>query len=173
MEDAASLARLVDALHPWLGHLVIVGGWAHRLHRFHELAGAPAYQPVRTRDVDLALSLTAPLPGDIREALEQAGFKGRFSRDNTPPVTHYHLGEDDGGFYAEFLTPLLGAEVKRSGKPDVTASKAGINAQKLRYLDLLLVAPWSVRLGPEVGVSLSRRRTCCCRTPPASSFRSC
>jgi hypothetical protein len=42
MEDAASLARLVEALRPWLGHLVIVGGWAHRLHRLHALAGAPA-----------------------------------------------------------------------------------------------------------------------------------
>lgn len=77
-------------------------------------------------------------------------------RRQLPPVTHYHLGDDDGGFYAEFLTPLHGAEVKRSGKPDVTASKAGINAQKLRHLDLLLIAPWSVRLGPDVGVPLSR-----------------
>jgi hypothetical protein len=30
MEDAASFARLIDALRPWLGHFVIVGGWAHR-----------------------------------------------------------------------------------------------------------------------------------------------
>ena len=50
------------------------------------------------------------------------------------------------GFYAEFLVPLQGSERKRDGKPDVTASKAGIIAQKLRHLDLLLVAPWS---GPD------------------------
>ncbi len=25
-----------DALRPWLRHLVITGGWAGRLHRFHE-----------------------------------------------------------------------------------------------------------------------------------------
>ena len=31
----------------------------------------------------------------------------------------------------------------------MTASKAGINAQKLRHLDLLMVAPWSVRIGPD------------------------
>jgi hypothetical protein len=43
VEDFVAFARLVDALRPWLGHLVIVGGWAHRLHRFHPLATAPAY----------------------------------------------------------------------------------------------------------------------------------
>lgn len=156
MEDSAPFARLIEALHPWLGHLVIVGGWAHRLHRLHPLAGRPAYFPLRTRDVDLALSLEAPLPGHISEALEQAGFTRKFLGDNAPPVTHYHLGDDDGGFYAEFLVPLQGSELKRSGKPDVTESKAGINAQKLRHLDLLLVAPWTVRVGSDVDVPLSR-----------------
>lgn len=155
MEDAASFARLVEAVRPWLGHLVIVGGWAHRLHRLHPLAGKPTYVPLRTRDVDVGLSLQAPLEGNIREALEHAGFSRVFRGDNAPPVTHYHLGDDDGGFYAEFLVPLYGAEWK-GGKPDVTAAKAGINAQKLRHLDLLLHAPWSVRVGPDVGVPLGR-----------------
>jgi hypothetical protein len=39
MSDVDSLARLVGALRPWLDHLVIAGGWAHRLHRLHALAG--------------------------------------------------------------------------------------------------------------------------------------
>ena len=155
MEDAVSFARLVAAVRPWLGHLVIVGGWAHRLHRLHPLAGEPAYVPLRTRDVDVALSMQAPLEGNICEALEHAGFSRLFRGDNAPPVTHYHLGDDDSGFYAEFLVPLQGGEWKR-GKPDVTAAKAGINAQKLRHLDLLLDAPWSVRVGPDVGVPLDR-----------------
>ena len=156
MEDAEPFARLVEAVRPWLGHLVFVGGWAHRLHRLHPLAGKPSYLPLRTRDVDVALSLQAPLEGNIRQALERAGFSRRFRGDDTPPVTHYHLGEDDGGFYAEFLVPLQGGEVKRNGTPDVTASKAGINAQKLRYLDLLLEAPWSVGVGLDVGVPMDR-----------------
>jgi len=152
MEDAASMARLIGALRPWLGHLVIVGGWAHRLYRTHALAVAPTYPPVRTRDVDLALSLQVPLPGDIADALTRAGFGRTLSGDHTPPVTHYTL-EDDVGFYAEFLAPLQGAEVKR-GKPDVTVATAGITAQKLRYLDLLLVAPWSVSVGRSINVPL-------------------
>jgi len=155
MEDAASLARLIGALRPWLGHLVIVGGWAHRLYRSHDLAGAPAHPPVRTRDVDLALSLHAPVAGDIAEALTRAGFGRTFLGEDAPPVTHYHL-EDDAGFYAEFLVPLQGGEFTRHGRRDVTVEKAGITAQKLRHLDVLLEAPWSVHLEPGPDMPLER-----------------
>ena len=148
MDDSAAFARLIQALRPWLGHLVIVGGWAHRLHRLHPLAGTPTYAPLRTRDVDLALSLRAPLDGDIRSALEAARFKPEYSGANRPPITQYVLTDDDAGFYAEFLVPLHGSETGRDGSPDVTVSKAGVNAQKLRHLGLLLVAPWSVQIGP-------------------------
>lgn len=43
MEDAASLARLVDALHPWLGHLVIVGG---RAQVFIGSTNSPGRRPI-------------------------------------------------------------------------------------------------------------------------------
>lgn len=85
MDDFGAFARLLDALRPWLGHVVIIGGWAHRLHRFH-------------------------------------------------PLSHPRSG------------------LKRNGQPDVTAAKAGITAQKLRHLELLLVSPWRVRLANEIGV---------------------
>src|SRR6267142_5395846 len=149
MEDLANFARLVEAIRPWLPHLVIVGGWAHRLHRFHPLATSQEYQPLRTRDVDLAFSLKAPLEGDLRDALKQAGFEEELSGEDTPPVTHYYLGKEDAGFYAEFLTVKQGGGLKRDGKPDLTVSKAGITAQKLRHLDLLLDSPWLVRIGTE------------------------
>jgi hypothetical protein len=147
VDDSVAFTRLIHALRPWLGHLVIVGGWAHRLHRLHPIARAPRYAPLRTRDVDLALALGAPVDGDIKGALEAAQFTPEYFGDNRPPVTHYALADDDAGFYAEFLVPLHGSEVKR-GSPDVTVSKAGVNAQKLRHLDILLVAPWSVQIGP-------------------------
>jgi hypothetical protein len=155
MEDAASFARLIDALRPWLGHLVVAGGWAHRLHRLHPLAHNPGHEPVRTRDVDFALSLRTPVAGDISEALGAAGFTRTFLGEDAPPVTHYNLDED-AGFYAEFLVPLEGSEIRRDGKRDVAASLAGITAQKLRHLDLLLVAPWSVPVGANTGVPLER-----------------
>ena len=114
------------------------------------------YQPLRTRDVDLAFSLNAPLEGDLRDALKQAGFEEELSGEHTPPVTHYYLGEEDAGFYAEFLTVQQGSGVKRDGKPDLTISKAGITAQKLRHLELLLTVPWKVQVGVETKVPIER-----------------
>lgn len=105
--------------------------------------------------MDLALSLDAPVIGDIREALALAGFSRTFHGEDAPPVTHYNLA-DDAGFYAEFLAPLHRGEIKRNGKRDVAAAKAGITAQKLRHLDLLLIAQWSVQLGQEVKIPLER-----------------
>lgn len=156
MEDLAKFALLVEAIRPWLPHLVIVGGWAHRLHRFHPLATSQEYQPLRTRDVDLAFSLNAPLTGDLREALRQAGFEEELSGEHTPPVTSYSLGKDDAGFFAEFLTAKHGSGIKRDGNPDLTISRAGITAQKLRHLDLLLAGSWKVQVGAENKVPIER-----------------
>jgi hypothetical protein len=154
MRDVDSFARLVDALRPWLNHLVIVGGWSHRLHRLHEMAGTPLYSPLMTLDADVAFSGRSPLTGDIREALRAANFREAFRGDHTPPVVRYQLGDEDHGFYVEFLTPLYGGGVRRDGTPDATLRKAGITAQKLRHVDLLLLAPWSVRLSREVSATL-------------------
>lgn len=109
-----------------------------------------------TRDRDLAFANRAPLAGDIRSALAKAGFVEELSGEHTPPVTRYILGDDDAGFYAEFLTPLVGRGVKRSGEPDATVSTAGITAQKLRHLDILLINPWLIRVGPDQDVPLPR-----------------
>ncbi|MDB4912382.1 MAG: hypothetical protein JWM95_26 [Gemmatimonadetes bacterium] len=106
IDDSAALARLLGALRPWLGHLVIVGGWAHQLHRLHPLATVPAYSPILTRDADVALSLNAPLEGDIGAALRAASFEEHLSGDHTPPIAEYRLGGEEQGFYAEFLAPL-------------------------------------------------------------------
>jgi len=152
VDDFAAFARLLGALRPWLGHVVIVGGWAHRLHRFHPLSHPPSYAPLRTRDADVAFSVSAPLTGDIAAAMKTAGFQEDFYGEHTPPLTQYRLGGDDQGFFAEFLAPLHGSGLKRNGQPDVTLAKAGVTAQKLRHLDLLLVSPWNVRLTNEIGV---------------------
>jgi hypothetical protein len=152
MDDFAAFARLLDALRPWLGHLVVVGGWAHRLHRFHPLAHVPGHAPVRTKDADIAFSDSVALSGDIAAALKAADFQEEFFGEHTPPITQYRLGAEDHGFFAEFLTPLQGSGRKRNGQPDVTVVNAGVVAQKLRHLDLLLSHPWAVRVSKELGV---------------------
>ncbi len=83
MEDLEAFARRLRALRPWLGQLVVVGGWAHRLHRLHPLAEAPNHPPLRTRDTDLAFETNAIFVGDVREALLGAGFTEEVRRIET------------------------------------------------------------------------------------------
>lgn len=142
----------MKAVSPWRAHLVLVGGWAYRLYRLHPLAISPEYNAIFTRDTDLAFASEAPLEGDIKEALSDSHFKEELSGEHHPPVSRYTLKGDDQGFYAEFLTPLTGSGRLRNGNDDATLLKAGITAQKLRYLDILFASPWIFRLGPEQGV---------------------
>jgi len=152
MNDLDAIAKLAQALSPWRDHLVFIGGWAHRIHRFDPRANLPEYQPVFTRDTDLAFANRAPIVGDIKAALLERGFKEQLAGEHKPPVTHYTLGDENGGFYAEFLTPLIGSGVKRSREQDATMMMAGISAQKIRYLDILLVDPWVITLNPLHGI---------------------
>lgn len=146
MDDAAALARLIDAMRPWLEKVVFVGGWAHRLHRFHPDATVPTYQPIVTRDVDVAFDTPRGMTGNIGDALKSAGFNETLSGEHPPPVSHHTLGGENKGFHVEFLAPLKGSGTRRDGSQDATTVAAGITAQKLRHLDLLLVAPWRLEL---------------------------
>lgn len=72
--------------------------------------------------------------------------------NHQPPVSQYTLGEDEpSGFYAEFLTPMTGSGRTRTGSPLATVQNAGITAQRLRYLELLLGCPWTVTLDTDWG----------------------
>lgn len=156
MNDLAAFSSLIKALAPWQTQVVLVGGWAHRLHRLHPLAGDPDYQPLLTRDVDIAFADRPPLKGDIKSALSEAGFAEELFGEDRPPVTHYALGNSDEGFYAEFLTPQTGSGIKRNREPDSTTSAAGITAQKLRHLEILLLEPWSIAVGLDEGFPLDK-----------------
>ena len=157
MNDLAAFAQLVQALAAWRQQLIFIGGWGHRLHRLDPRANLPDYQPVFTRDTDLAFANEAPIEGDIKESLLKHGFQEELSGDHRPPAAHYTLGDEAGGFYAEFLTPLAGSGRTRRGEADATMTKAGISAQKIRYLDVLLVDPWIISVGQEEGVPLPQR----------------
>lgn len=152
-DDRAAFVRLLRALAPWSSQLVVVGGWAHRLHRLAPQAVAPGYAPVVTLDADLAFGHGVRLQGDLRGSLRAAGFEQQLTGEHRPPVSRYVLGEGEpgAGFYAEFLVPLVGAATDRGGRARATCETAGITAQRLRYLDVLMLAPWQVTLGDDWG----------------------
>lgn len=148
--DIAGFSRLIAALHPWLGQVVIVGGWAHRLYHLHPAAQKLDFAPLMTFDADIAIPIALPPQAPtIREALVAHGFQEEFRGDNTPPATLYLLRDSGSGFYAEFLTPLTGGEYSRSGKRKATIQIAGVNSQRLRFIELLLRDPWTVVLTVE------------------------
>jgi hypothetical protein len=158
--DVEAFTRLVQSLRPWLDQVVFVGGWAHRLYRSHPLAQPVDRVPLMTRDADIALPVPKQrITGSIRDRLLEAGFQEQLSSDFKPPVTRYQLGTEHGGFYAEFLTPLVGSTTKRDGSIDATKTIAGVTAQKLRHLEPLMIAPWRLTPGGSSGLALGRRTT--------------
>ena len=110
MNDLDAFANLAQALDPWRAHLIFIGGWGHRLHTLHPQANQLEHQPVFTRDTDLAFANRAPFERDIKAALTAHGFTEELGGDFKPPAAHYILGDEQGGFYAEFLTPLGGQQ---------------------------------------------------------------
>ena len=155
--DTALFAALVEALRPALAEIVVVGGWAQRLFRLHDKAVSRTGSPLMTLDVDVALGESRPSGEvDLAKRLHAGGFSAELRGDHRPPVARYRPTAG-GGFYVEFLTPLRGGGEKRSGARDVTCEIAGVSAQKLRYLDILLVAPISVELQPSERFPLSER----------------
>jgi hypothetical protein len=114
--DLDKFSRLVEALRPWLAKVVFVGGWAHRLYRERPEAITLAYQALRTKDADIALDpMLFTRSDEISTRLLDRGFTQRMPGDERPPVTHYHLGHEALGFYAEFLAPLTAPDRRTVG----------------------------------------------------------
>ena len=143
--NLGSFSRLVAALSGWLDRVVIIGGWAHRLYRLHPYAQALGYAPLTTLDTDVAIPAElATTTEDIRQRLLAHGFTEEFLGDDRPPATHYRLGDEASGFYAEFLTPLVGSGYDRKSTRKATARIAGVTSQRLRHIDVLLIDPWVI-----------------------------
>ena len=105
-EELKEIAGVLDAVRPYLGELVLIGGWAHRLFRLHPLARARDFEPLTTEDVDFAV------PSEFRKKnaeplsklLEGAHFKPVHKSIHTePPLVRY---ESEAGLLIEFLANL-------------------------------------------------------------------
>lgn len=153
--EYVAFARLVESLRPWLDQVVIIGGWADRLHRLHPFAQSPPYEPLATLDADVALPRRLKVTGDeIYQRLTANRFEPEFLGHHRPPATHYRLTDLGVQFYAEFLTPMAGSAITRQGKQKVTQSVGGISSQNLRYIEVLLATPWSLTLTSNDGFPL-------------------
>lgn len=155
MSNLAEFSSLAIALERWRPQIVFVDGWAFRLFGYAPRAYTADHKPIFTQDADVAYDKREQLEGNIKTTLESAGFieQPNFAGGFTPPAMRYNLGGDENGFYAEFLTPLTGSGQKRDGKgglkEDATELYAGVVAQKLRYLEVLLFKPWLVTIPKE------------------------
>jgi len=153
--EFTSFARLVESLSPWLDQVVVIGGWAHRLHRFHPAAQVLDYAPLTTLDADVALPTRFRVAGqELYDRLTARGFEAEFLGHHKPPAAHYRLADPGIEFYAEFLTPLVGGTHKR-GKPNATKRVGGVASQNLRHIEVLLRAPWTVSLSAANGFPLA------------------
>lgn len=105
-----------------------------------------------TLDTDVAIPVRLEVrEQDLRDRLTSAGFKEQFLGEHQPPATHYRLGDEEGSFYVEFLSPLIGSGHDRRGNRRATTRVAGVTSQNLRYVDLLLGSPWKVELSKANG----------------------
>jgi hypothetical protein len=98
--ELEAFSKFIDAIEPWLGEVVLIGGWVHRLYRLHPLARRLDYLPLATLEGDVAVppKLKAQ-ESTVRQRLLKAGFEEEFVGEDRPPATHYHYGKG-GGFYA-------------------------------------------------------------------------
>ena len=144
-----TLARALGALESVLDRVVVVGGTAHRLFPHHELGAAPGFELLVTEDVDVAapLELGRDESRNLLERLEQAGFEEEV-RGATDPAYVYRFREDREA-YLQFIAQLRGDGRTRSGGRDRLLRFSGIQAEKLRHVDVLLHEPWRVSLRAE------------------------
>jgi hypothetical protein len=149
--ETEPFARFVEAVEPWLREVTLIGGWAHRLYRLDPRARTLPYVPLTTLDGDVAVPAKLKAEQEtVRDRLIKAGFKEEFVGEDRPPATHYHYGPS-GGFYVEFLSALTGSEHDRQGKRKATQEVGGVSSQRLRYIDVLLIAPWEIELSEANG----------------------
>lgn len=55
--ELEAFSKFIVAMEPWLGEVVLVGGWAHRLYRVDPRARKLDYVPLTTLDGDVAVPL--------------------------------------------------------------------------------------------------------------------
>lgn len=156
------LAYVLRAIAPYLDTLVLVGGFAAGLYRFHPRAAPTELVALRTFDADFAAPnrLEIQAGQTLSDLVAGAGLHPQLFGEYDPPVMKFFPRNTGGDtpsataeqYCVEFLTPLIGSETDRAGKEVPTRDiQRGITAQRLRYLDILLVDPWQIPVARFLG----------------------
>ena len=142
------LYQVLSNIQPYLQEIILVGGFASLLYRFHEAADLVDIPVLITYDVDLASGGEVPIRGEksIHTSLEEAGLRCELEGNYEKPIVKYYpIEKTDLAYYVEFLAPLFGSGMRRDGEPDfIQEIQENLSAQKLRYLDLLIQNNWTV-----------------------------
>jgi hypothetical protein len=139
----------VDVLMPYLGDIVCIGGCANALYRHHVLASSPAPEHLGTKDSDWALPvrLVQRTEDPLATLMANAGFVEECYSTSNEPVVKYRSKDANVAAEIEFLCPLSGIPGGRTGVGAAVEVQAGLMAQPLRYLEILVMSPWQVDLG--------------------------
>jgi len=151
------LGHVLRGISPYLDTLVLVGGFAVWLCRFHPRAAQTEIVPLRTFAVDLAAppEVRSMAGRSLSDLVAAAGLQPTFFGDQIPPVMKFFPVRESTSprdnpadqYCVEFFTPLTGRTAGRAGRVSPTKEiQKGITAQRLRYLHLLMVDPWRVSL---------------------------
>ena len=83
--ELEAFSKFIVALEPWLGEVVLVGGWAHRLYRLDPRARKLDYLPLTTLDGDVAVPPKLKKEeSSVRKRLLDAGFEEEFVGEDRP-----------------------------------------------------------------------------------------
>jgi hypothetical protein len=126
--------------------MVLVGGWVPYFYRYLPAVSAPTHDPILTLDFDLATPDRLVQSGG--RPLDKLLTSSEFTviRAMDPPIPRYqHLRRGDKDLapvHFEFLASLTGPEADQRGESNALREiQPGLQAQRLRYLELLLHEP--------------------------------
>jgi hypothetical protein len=139
----------VQALKPYLGDIICIGGCANALYRIHETASSPVPDYLGTKDIDWAVPTRLAERGgkSLSEFMKKAGFVEELHGTQAEPVVKYRSGNEAVAAEIEFLCPLSGMRGGRQSDNSAVEVQTGLMAQPLRYMDILTKNPWMVDLG--------------------------
>ena len=139
-----SLLYTLWLLRDYLADIVLCGGWVPFIYREYMILKKPL-PPLRTKDIDLAVPEKIPLKKEI-ESIEQilkkagfdeiqmdSGFSMSYSGKSVHPILKFEYHKNSLDIEIGFITPLRGNQ-----EIAVKRVQEGINAEALRYVDILL-----------------------------------